>query len=63
MKCLDCGGATSVDETRATSKGTRRRRRCKCGFAFTTYETAAKEAAPKDKKTAPSPGADLQRLW
>lgn len=47
MKCPKCGSETNVYDSRRTDKGTevRRRRTCKCGYRFRTYEiTEVKKA-------------------
>lgn len=49
MICPECGGTTTVIETREQSDGSiRRRRKCtKCGMRFTTMETIWKSSRAK----------------
>ncbi len=41
--CPHCGGNTAVGDSRPSHNGIRRRRYCKCGHRFTSYETVAEE--------------------
>ncbi len=45
--CPHCGGNTAVGDSRPSHNGIRRRRYCKCGHRFTSYETAYEEF-PRD---------------
>lgn len=39
IKCSECGGESSVKDSRPVQSTIRRRRRCdKCGFCWTTFE-------------------------
>lgn len=38
MRCPECGLASSVDSTRTVAGKVRRRRECRRGHRFTTYE-------------------------
>lgn len=41
FSCPTCGQKTGVTDSRATTEGLRRRRKCPAGHRFTTYEVEA----------------------
>ncbi len=41
--CPHCGGNTAVGDSRPSHNGIRRRRYCKCGHRFTSYEVISEE--------------------
>lgn len=44
IECPKCGQSTAVGDSRPHGKAIKRRRYCKCGFRFTTFELAIDEA-------------------